>query len=82
VSACNQIYETTQPYHLRPCDVSWLLQIPERDSLLVFIVDRAHERSGRREDIIHENENSLLGCELDTFSTYQLFPTARIDELT
>jgi len=41
-------------------------------SLLVFIVDRAHERSSRGKDIIHENKDSLLRCELDTFSTYQL----------
>jgi hypothetical protein len=34
----------------------------------VFIVDRAHERSGRGENIVNEDKDSLLRCELDTFS--------------
>lgn len=41
-------------------------------SLLVFIVDRAHESSGRRENVVHKDKDSLLGCELDTFSDNQL----------
>jgi hypothetical protein len=41
----------------------------------VFLVDRAHERSGRRKDLIDEDEDGLFGRELDALADY-------VDELT
>ena len=44
------------------CQLMIQYSLPECSSLLVFVIDRAHERSSRGKDIVHENENSLLGC--------------------
>jgi hypothetical protein len=32
----------------------------------MFIVDRTHESSSGREDLVDEDENGLFRCELDT----------------
>jgi len=41
----------------------------------VFLVNAAHERGGRWQDLIDEDEDGLLGRELDTLADY-------VDELT
>lgn len=34
--------------------------------VLVFLVDTAHEGSGRRQDLVNEDEDGLLGRQLDS----------------
>lgn len=41
----------------------------------MFFVDATHQGSSRREDLIHENEDGLLGRELDTLAN-------NVDKLT
>ena len=36
--------------------------------VLVLLVDAAHQRGGRRQDLINENEDSLLWGELDALA--------------
>ncbi len=38
--------------------------------ILVFLVDAAHERGGRWQDLVDEDEDGLLGGELDAFADY------------
>jgi len=49
--------------------------VQETILILVFLIDRAHQRSGRWQDLIDEDEDGLLGGELDALADY-------VDELT
>jgi hypothetical protein len=48
--------------------------VEETIFILVLFIDAAHEGSGRREDLIDEDEDCFLGAELDTLAN-------NIDEL-
>jgi hypothetical protein len=54
------------------CDIR---NVQETILVLVFLVDAAHERGGGRQDLVDEDEDGLLGAELDALADY-------IDELT
>lgn len=34
----------------------------------MLLINRTHQRRRRRQDVIHENEDCLLGCELDSLA--------------
>lgn len=36
----------------------------------MLLIDGAHERSGWRQYLIHEDENGFLWCKLDAFPDY------------
>lgn len=39
----------------------------EKGDALVLLIDGAHEGSGWRQDLVHEDEDSLLRCKFDAF---------------
>jgi hypothetical protein len=47
-----------------------LRDVEEAVLVLVFLVDGGHERGGRREDLIDEDEDGLLGRELDALADH------------
>jgi len=44
--------------------------IQEPILILVLFINAAHERSGRRQDLVHENEDGLLRGELYALADY------------
>lgn len=46
----------------------YIRDVQEPILVLVLLVNAAHEGSGRRQDLIDEDENCLLGRELDTLA--------------
>lgn len=42
--------------------------VKETVLILVFLVDRAHQRRRRRQDLVDEDEDGLLGAQLDTLA--------------
>ena len=47
-----------------------LRDVEEAVLVLVLLVDGGHERSGRREDLVNEDEDGLLGRKLDAFADH------------
>jgi hypothetical protein len=47
-----------------------LRDVEEAVLVLVLLVDGGHERSGRREDLVDEDEDGLLGRELDALADH------------
>jgi hypothetical protein len=56
--------------------VEWIVgcgdsrDIQEPILVLVFLVDAAHERGGRRQDLIDEDEDGFLGTQLDALADH------------
>lgn len=49
-------------------EVADLRDVQETILILVLIVDRTHQSGGGRQDFIHEDENGLLGGQLDSLA--------------
>ena len=47
-----------------------LRDVEEAVLVLVLFVDGGHERSGWREDLVHEDEDGLLGRKLDALADH------------
>jgi len=60
---------------LSNCRGYGLRDVQESILVLVLVVDTAHKRSSRRQDLIDEDEDGLLWAELDSLAN-------NIDELT
>jgi len=53
---------------LAKCVLAGVGDVQESVLVLVLLVDGAHQRSGRRQDFINEDENGLFGAQLDALA--------------
>lgn len=65
-----QDIETHRPTLDKSCDGAIEGQEYIPILILVFLVNAAHERGGRWQDLINEDEDGLLGGELDALADY------------
>ena len=58
--SCDPFYQLNNSVYVR--------DVQEPILIFVLLVDRAHQRSSRRQDLIDENEDGFLGTELDALA--------------